>query len=109
MELRDAKANIEQLLSRMSTSQALVNEAAVTVPGALLQQMATPVPQYFVQRRMSDALTKLSADERTLVFRGDVIHVELHRFSKPTASQNWTSDASVAESGLRSFADRNAK
>jgi exopolysaccharide production protein ExoF len=109
-ELRDAKANIEQLLSRMSTSQALVNEAAVTVPGALLQQMATPVPHYFIQRRMSDALTKLSADEGTLVFPGDVLHVELHRFGKAAASQNWTSGASVAESGLRSFADeRNAR
>jgi exopolysaccharide production protein ExoF len=104
-ELRDAKASIEQLLSRMSTSQALVNEAVVTVPGALLQQMATPIPHYFIQRRTSDALTRLSADEGTLVFPGDVLHVELHRFGKAAASQNWTSGASVAESGSRSFAD----
>jgi hypothetical protein len=94
----------------MSTAQALVNEAAVTVPGTILQQMTTPVPRYFIQRRTSEGLTKLAADEGSLVFPGDVVHVELHRFGKPAASQAWTSGAPAAESGARILADeRNAR
>jgi exopolysaccharide production protein ExoF len=95
-ELREAKANIEQLINRMTTSETLIAEAVPT-PRIAPQGTFGKSLSYFVQRRKDGVMATFSADEGALVQPGDVVRVEVDRtVPNPTASMSRTSVAATA-------------
>ncbi|XSC45577.1 hypothetical protein ACF1BQ_005675 [Bradyrhizobium sp. RDT10] len=95
-ELREAKANIEQLINRMATSETLIAEAP---PGPRIGPHGTVGKSlsYFVQRRKDGVMATFAADEGTLVQPGDVVRVEVDRtVSNPMVSMSGTSVATTA-------------
>jgi protein involved in polysaccharide export with SLBB domain len=95
-ELREAKANIEQLINRMTTSETLIAEA-VPAPRITPQGTVGKSLSYFVQRRKDGVMATLSADEGTIVQPGDVVRVEVDRtIPNSTASMSRTSVAATA-------------
>jgi exopolysaccharide production protein ExoF len=84
-ELREAKANIEQLINRMSTSETLVAEAT-TSPRMVPSEVGGKSLSYWIQRRKDGAMSTFSAGEGTLVEPGDVIRVEVNRTPDAAAS-----------------------
>jgi protein involved in polysaccharide export with SLBB domain len=96
-ELREAKANIEQLINRMTTSETLIAEA-VPAPRITPQGNVGKSLSYFVQRRTDGVMATFSADEGTLVQPGDVVRVEVGR-AVPNSMASM-SRTSLAATGL---------
>jgi protein involved in polysaccharide export with SLBB domain len=93
-ELREAKANIEQLINRMNTSQSLVAEA---VAAPRNDEAGGKLLVYWIQRRTNGAMATFSTGEGTLVEPGDVVRVEVVRArpdTAPSASRSTVAAAS---------------
>jgi len=76
-ERQETEAALDQLKSRLSTSQSLINEATTVAPRLLMERMETTrqVSFWIVRRRENDTV-RISADADTAVEPGDVIQVE---------------------------------
>ncbi|WP_114946216.1 polysaccharide biosynthesis/export family protein [Microvirga calopogonii] len=76
-ERQETEAAIDQLRSRLATSQSLINEATTTAPRLLMERMeATRQITFWIVRQSDTNSIRISADADTAVEPGDVIQVE---------------------------------
>ncbi|NJO53434.1 MAG: hypothetical protein HC829_00120 [Bacteroidales bacterium] len=78
-ELQDTLAIIEQLTAKLNTSNALVDEAAVTAPRLALERssVGTRSPIFSILRRSDGKPHEMHAEEHTLLQPGDVLRIEM--------------------------------
>jgi exopolysaccharide production protein ExoF len=77
-ELRETRASIEQLVARLRTSNALINETLVTAPRLALERSAAnaQTPIFSIMRKVDGTVVQRTAHEATIVEPGDVVRVD---------------------------------
>jgi exopolysaccharide production protein ExoF len=93
-ELREAKANIEQLINRMNTSESVIAET-VSAPRAVGSAKSL---SYWIQRNRDGAVSTFSAGEATRVEPGDVVRVEVNRTGPDSGTSNSRKNVATSES-----------
>ncbi|MGO4526461.1 polysaccharide biosynthesis/export family protein [Microvirga sp. 2MCAF35] len=106
-ERQETEAAIDQLKSRLSTSQSLINEATSVAPRLLMERMeATRQITFWIVRRGDSSTVRISADADTTVEPGDVIQVE--QSSTTDARADWPDRNAVSmDSNMQSRSKAN--
>jgi exopolysaccharide production protein ExoF len=78
VDLREARATLEQLEAKLRTANDLVREAAVAAPLMVLDRSASlsEKPAFVIVRKSDGTSRDISADEGTMVQPGDVVRIE---------------------------------